>query len=45
VNANWISSGCIVVDVAMNRDHNGILCGDLDADSVKQKASWYTPVP
>ncbi len=45
VDANWIPQGCIVVDVAMNRDSNGVLCGDLDAEIVKQKASWYTPIP
>ncbi len=45
VDANWIPRGCVVVDVAMNRDSNGVLCGDLDAEIVKQKASWYTPVP
>jgi len=45
VDANWLQSGCIVVDVAMNRSSAGVLCGDLDAEIVQQKASWYTPVP
>ncbi len=45
VDANWIQPGCIVVDVAMNRSSEGVLCGDLDAEIVQQKASWFTPIP
>lgn len=45
VDANWIKPDCIVVDVAMNRTPDGVLCGDLDQKIVQQKASWYTPVP
>lgn len=45
IDANWIPDNCIVVDVAMNRSKDGVLCGDLDADIVQRKASWYTPVP
>jgi methylenetetrahydrofolate dehydrogenase (NADP+)/methenyltetrahydrofolate cyclohydrolase len=29
----------------MNRDENGKLCGDVDFDAVKEKASFITPVP
>ncbi|MDA3933216.1 MAG: bifunctional methylenetetrahydrofolate dehydrogenase/methenyltetrahydrofolate cyclohydrolase FolD [Gammaproteobacteria bacterium] len=45
VDANWLRDGAVVVDIAMNRDANGQLCGDLDAEIVRRKASWYTPVP
>jgi methylenetetrahydrofolate dehydrogenase (NADP+)/methenyltetrahydrofolate cyclohydrolase len=42
--ANMIKEGVIVIDVGITR-LNGRLTGDLDFDSVKQKASWITPVP
>jgi methylenetetrahydrofolate dehydrogenase (NADP+) / methenyltetrahydrofolate cyclohydrolase len=42
--ANMIKEGVVVVDVGITR-LNGRLTGDLDFDSVKQKASWITPVP
>ena len=44
VNANWIKPGAIVIDVGMNR-MEGRLCGDIDFDKAKQRASWITPVP
>jgi len=34
-----------VLDVGMDRDENGKLCGDVDYDAVKEKASMITPVP
>jgi methylenetetrahydrofolate dehydrogenase (NADP+)/methenyltetrahydrofolate cyclohydrolase len=34
-----------VIDVGMNRDEAGKLCGDVDFDAVKNKASAITPVP
>lgn len=40
-----IKKGAIVVDVAMNRDENGVLCGDLDFNAAFQRAAWITPVP
>lgn len=43
--APMIKPGAIVIDVGMNRDENGKLCGDVDFDSVSQVASWITPVP
>lgn len=48
--ANFITSehvkeGTVVIDVGMNRDENGKLCGDVDFEGVKQKASYITPVP
>ncbi len=44
VNADWIKPGAIVIDVGMNRIE-GRLCGDLDFEKAKQRASWITPVP
>jgi methylenetetrahydrofolate dehydrogenase (NADP+)/methenyltetrahydrofolate cyclohydrolase len=42
--ANMVKEGVIVIDVGMARV-DGKLAGDTDFDSVKQKASWVTPVP
>jgi methylenetetrahydrofolate dehydrogenase (NADP+) / methenyltetrahydrofolate cyclohydrolase len=44
VTANMVKEGVIVIDVGTAR-LNGKLTGDVDFDSVKQKASWITPVP
>ena len=35
----------VVIDVGMNRDENGKLCGDVDFEGVRQVAGWITPVP
>ena len=43
--ASWIKAGAIVIDVGINRDENGRLCGDVDFDDVKEKAGAITPVP
>ncbi|MEI5908126.1 bifunctional methylenetetrahydrofolate dehydrogenase/methenyltetrahydrofolate cyclohydrolase FolD [Bacillus spongiae] len=40
-----IKDGAIVIDVGMNRDENGKLCGDVDYESVKEKSAYITPVP
>lgn len=40
-----IKEGAVVIDVGMNRDENGKLCGDVDFESAKTKASAITPVP
>ena len=45
VKADMIKEGAIVLDVGMDRDENGKLCGDVDYDAVKEKASMITPVP
>ncbi len=45
VKSDWIRDGAVVIDVGMNRDENGKLCGDVDFDDVSRKASWITPVP
>ncbi|MGE8204470.1 bifunctional methylenetetrahydrofolate dehydrogenase/methenyltetrahydrofolate cyclohydrolase FolD [Heyndrickxia sp. NPDC080065] len=41
----YVKDGAIVIDVGMNKDEDGKLCGDVDFESVKQKASYITPVP
>jgi methylenetetrahydrofolate dehydrogenase (NADP+)/methenyltetrahydrofolate cyclohydrolase len=45
VTADMVKDGAIVIDVGINRDANGKLCGDVDFDAVKEKASLITPVP
>lgn len=45
VTGDMIKNGAVVIDVGMNRDQNGKLCGDVDFDSVEPKASFITPVP
>lgn len=40
-----ISRKSIVIDVGMNRDTNGKLCGDVDLNDVIEKVSYITPVP
>lgn len=45
VTADMVKDGAVVVDVGINRDANGKLCGDVDFENVSKKASWITPVP
>ena len=45
ITADMVKDGAVVIDVGMNRDSNNKLCGDVDFDSVKEKASYITPVP
>ena len=45
VTPEMVKNGAVVIDVGMNRDENGKLCGDVDFDSVKEKCSYITPVP
>lgn len=45
VTADMVKGGAVVIDVGMNRDENGKLCGDVDFDNVITKASYITPVP
>ncbi|HEX5563808.1 MAG TPA: bifunctional methylenetetrahydrofolate dehydrogenase/methenyltetrahydrofolate cyclohydrolase, partial [Sporosarcina sp.] len=40
-----IKDGAVVIDVGMNRDENGKLCGDVDFEKAKKAASAITPVP
>ena len=43
--AEMVKPGAIVIDVGMNRDDDGKLCGDVDFAGVSQVAGWITPVP
>lgn len=45
ITADMVKEGAVVIDVGMDRDENGKLCGDVDFQSVKDKASYLTPVP
>lgn len=45
VTTDMVKNGAIVIDVGMNRDENGKLCGDVDFENVKDKCSFITPVP
>lgn len=45
VTTDYIKEGAIVIDVGMDRDENGKLCGDVDFDNVSKIASAITPVP
>ena len=45
VTADMVKDGAVVIDVGMDRDENGKLCGDVDFDNVKDKCSYITPVP
>lgn len=45
VTANMVKDGAVVIDVGMNRDKNGKLCGDVDFNNVSEKSSYITPVP
>ena len=43
--ADMVKPGAVVIDVGMNRDDQGKLCGDVDFDGVREIASYITPVP
>jgi methylenetetrahydrofolate dehydrogenase (NADP+)/methenyltetrahydrofolate cyclohydrolase len=43
--ADMVKPGAVVLDVGMNRDDAGKLCGDVDFEGVKQVAGYITPVP
>lgn len=43
--SDMVKNGAVVIDVGMDRDENGKLCGDVDFDSVAPKCSFITPVP
>lgn len=45
VTADMVKEGAVVIDVGMDRDENGKLCGDVDFAAVIDKASYITPVP
>lgn len=45
ITADMVKENAVVIDVAINRLENGKLCGDVDFENVKEKASFITPVP
>ncbi|MCH5190542.1 MAG: bifunctional methylenetetrahydrofolate dehydrogenase/methenyltetrahydrofolate cyclohydrolase FolD [Oscillospiraceae bacterium] len=45
VTADMVKDGAVVIDVGMNRNGSGKLCGDVDFENVKEKCSYITPVP
>lgn len=45
ITADMIKDGAVVIDVGINRGEDGKLCGDVDFDACKEKASYITPVP
>lgn len=45
IDASYIKEGAVVIDVGINRDENGKLCGDVDFDSACTVAGAITPVP
>ena len=45
VTADMVKPGAVVIDVGMNRDENGKLCGDVDFGPVSEIAGYITPVP
>ena len=45
VTEDMVKNGAVVVDIGINRDENGKLCGDVDFERVAEKTSFITPVP
>ncbi|EGA90127.1 bifunctional 5,10-methylene-tetrahydrofolate dehydrogenase/ 5,10-methylene-tetrahydrofolate cyclohydrolase [Planococcus donghaensis MPA1U2] len=45
IDHTFIKPGAVIIDVGMNRDENGKLCGDVDFEDVQETASFVTPVP
>jgi methylenetetrahydrofolate dehydrogenase (NADP+)/methenyltetrahydrofolate cyclohydrolase len=45
VTAAMIKPGAVVIDVGMNRDDEGKLCGDVEFAGASEVAGWITPVP
>lgn len=45
ITADMVKPGAVVVDVGINRNSEGKLCGDVDFENVKEVAGWITPVP
>jgi methylenetetrahydrofolate dehydrogenase (NADP+) / methenyltetrahydrofolate cyclohydrolase len=43
--AGMVKPGAVIIDVGMNRNDDGKLCGDVDFDAVREVAGWITPVP
>lgn len=45
VKKDWLKKGAVVIDVGINRDEEGRLCGDVDFEDVKETVAYLTPVP
>lgn len=45
VDSNYIKEGAVVIDVGINVDHDGKLCGDIDTENCIEKSGMITPVP
>lgn len=45
ISGDMVKPGAVIIDVGMNRNADGKLCGDVDFASCSEKASWITPVP
>ena len=45
ITADMVKEGAVVIDVGMDRDENGKLCGDVDFAEVEKIAGYITPVP
>ena len=45
ITCGFVKKAAVVIDVGINRDENGKLCGDVDAENIANKASMLTPVP
>lgn len=45
ITADMVKAGACIIDVGMNRDVNGRLCGDVDFAAAREVAGWITPVP
>lgn len=45
IKKEMIKQDAVIIDVGMNKDENGKLCGDVDFEDVKENASFITPVP
>ena len=45
ITGDMVKEGAVVIDVAMNRNREGKLCGDVDFEPAAQRASYITPVP
>ncbi len=45
LDGEYVGPGAVVIDVGINADGNGKLCGDVDFESIEGKAAMATPVP
>lgn len=45
LNQKYVGQDAVVIDVGINVDENGKLCGDVELDSISEQASMATPVP